>query len=80
MSNIIMLDFIERDSIEALKFLTSKFERDEASGLIFGLKLKHVSRPCFTGATGTLASNFLEGAGIASLVHLQMVQYAMSQT
>lgn len=77
MSEIIQLDFVEHDSIAALKFLISKFENNEASGMVFALKLKHRHKnPTFTGSTGTLASNSLEGAGVAGLLHLQLVQQA----
>lgn len=74
---IILLDFVEHDSIEALKFLIRKFDANEAAGMVFALKLKHKHpRPCFTGATGVLATNAYEGAGVASVLHLQMAQHA----
>lgn len=73
---VILLDFVEHDSIAALKFLMSKFEANEASGMVFALKLKHKAPSCFTGSTGTLATNVFEGAGIAGLLHLQLVQHA----
>lgn len=74
---VILLDFVEHDSIAALKFLMSKFEANEASGMVFALKLKHKHHsPCFTGATGTLATNAFEGAGVAGVLHLQMAQHA----
>ena len=74
--DVILLDFIEHDSIAALKFLISKFEKNEASGMVFALKMKHRRGPCFTGATGTLASNAYEGAGVAGVLHLQLAQHA----
>lgn len=74
---LVLLDFIEHDSIAALKFLISKFEKNEASGMVFALRLKNRgSSQCFTGATGTLATNVFEGAGVASLLHLHMAQHA----
>lgn len=75
--DIVVLDFVEHDSIAALKFLISKFESNEASGMVFALKLKGKHhRPCFTGATGGLATNAFDGAGVASVLHLQMAQHA----
>lgn len=76
---VILLDFVEHDSIAALKFLISKFEKNEASGMVFALKPKHAGPRCFTGATGTLATNLYEGAGVAGVLHLQLVQLAESQ-
>lgn len=77
--DIILLDFVEHDSIAALKLLIKKFEANEASGMVFALKLKHESgTPHFTGATGSLAAKPLEGAGLAGVLHLQMVQLAES--
>lgn len=73
---VIVLDFIEHDSIAALNFLISKFEKNEASGMVFALKLKHKAPSVFCGSTGTLARNIFEGAGIAGLLHLQMVKHA----
>lgn len=73
---VILLDFVEHDSIAALEFLIKKFKANEASGMVFALKLKHKAPSCFVGATGTLASNIFEGAGVAGLLHLQMVQHA----
>lgn len=73
---VILLDFVEHDSIAALQYLISKFEKNEASGMVFALKLKHKAPACFVGATGTLATNVFEGAGVAGLLHLQMVQHA----
>ncbi len=74
---LILLDFVEHDSIAALRYLIRKFEDNEATGMVFALKLrgKH-EHPHFTGATGTLAANLLEGAGIAGVLHLQMVKNA----
>lgn len=73
---VILLDFVEHDSIAALEFLIEKFKKNEASGMVFALKLKHKGPSVFCGSTGTLASNIFEGAGISGLLHLQMVQYA----
>lgn len=74
---VVLLDFVEHDSIATLKFLISKFEANEASGMVFALKLKHKHHSqCFTGATGTLASNVTEAAGVAGVLHLQMAQHA----
>ena len=75
--DLIKLDFIEYDSIEALKFLKSVFQENRASGMIFALTMKHKAKnKHLTGATGRLANNVIEAAGLAAILHLQMVRNA----
>lgn len=74
---LIALDFVEHDSIAALRYLIDLFEKNKASGMIFAVTLKHQRKhPRLTGATGGLASNLIEAAGVAGVLHLEMVRYA----
>lgn len=75
---LVQLNFIEHDTIAALKYLINLFELGDASGMIFSIKLKHKRKQHrLTGATGSLASNLNEGAGFAAVLHLQMTQQAL---
>lgn len=75
---LIALDFVEHDSVSALKFLIELFEANKAAGMIFAVSLKHKRKhPRMTGATGTLATNLIEAAGFAGVLHLEMVQAAL---
>lgn len=76
--SLVELDFVEHDTIAALKYLIDLFEKGEASGMIFSVKLKHKRKQHrLTGATGSLASNLNEGAGFAGVLHFQIVQQAL---
>lgn len=75
---LITLDFVEYDSVAALKFLIGLFEQNKASGLVFAVALKHKRKhPRITGVTGSLANNLIEAAGLAGVLHLEMVTQAL---
>lgn len=74
---LIALDFVEHDSIAALRYLIDLFENNKASGMIFAVSLKHKRKhPRLIGATGSLAGNAIEAAGISGVLHLEMVRNA----
>jgi hypothetical protein len=74
---LIKLDFVEHDSIAALKYLITVFEENRASGMVFALTMKHKTKTKhLTGVTGRLAGNVFEAAGLAAVLHLQMVRIA----
>lgn len=74
---LITLDFVEHDSVAALRYLIGLFENNKASGMVFAVSLKHKRRhPRIIGVTGALAVNTIEAAGIAGVLHLEMVKHA----
>ena len=74
---LITLDFVEHDSISALRYLIGLFENNKASGMVFAVALKHKRQhPRIIGVTGSLAGNAVEAAGIAGVLHLEMVKHA----
>lgn len=72
------LDFTELESIAGLRYLIELCEADQVSGIIFAVALKHTSkRRHLYGATGRLASNHVEAAGLAAIMSGYATQQAM---
>lgn len=77
---LVTLDFTEHDTIAAINLLAEMANNGEIIGMVFALKLNHgrkARRRRMFGATGRLASNVDEGAGIAGQLMIQMGQYAL---
>lgn len=68
-----MLDFHEADTAAALALLTKLVEENRVSGMVFAVMQKRGERPIF-GATGRLASNDIEAAGLAAILEDQFTQ------
>lgn len=77
-TKITTIDFTEHDTIAALQYMISLCEKNEVAGMVFALALKHKrDHPHLCGATGRLASDTVEAAGIASMLNLKMTQDAL---
>lgn len=70
---LIELDFHEHDTVAALRYLIQQCDAGNISGIVFGCAMKRGKRPMF-GATGRLASNGIEAAGMAGILHNQLVK------
>jgi TPP-dependent pyruvate/acetoin dehydrogenase alpha subunit len=71
----VALDFHEHDSAEALNYLMSLVQNDQMTGMVFAVSIKR-GRSLF-GATGRVASNLPEAAGLASMLQHQMCRNAL---
>lgn len=79
-SQIVSLDFSEQDTVAALEHLIRMCRANQIAGLIFVAALKHKRKHArYTGSTGRLAENYVEAAGHAGVLHLQLVQHALEQ-
>lgn len=74
-NKFVLLDFHEHDTAEALKYLIGLVESGQISGIVFAVSIKR-GRNIF-GATGRLASNLTEAAGMASMLNLHMCRNAL---
>lgn len=77
-SKLATLDFTEHDTIEALRYLISMCEQNKISGMVFAVTLRNGrKRRHLFGATGRLASNNVEAAGMACLMQGHAVRHAI---
>lgn len=70
MKTLVNLDFHEYDTEQALLLLLEMVKRNEVAGMVFAVKRKRGERPYF-GATGQLASNDFEAAGLSGILECQ---------
>lgn len=70
---LIELDFHEHDTVAALRYLIQQCQDGHVAGIVFGCAMKRGKRPLF-GATGRLASNGIEAAGMAGILHNQLAR------
>jgi hypothetical protein len=77
---LIALDFVEHDTAAALNLIMGLVQEGRVAGMVFAVQLKH-HRPHHRmfGATGRLASNLSEGAGLASMLNCQIAHEALEQ-
>lgn len=67
------LDFHEHDTSDALAMLLQMVEDNRVAGIVFAVAMKRGERPLF-GATGRLASNDIEAAGLSFKLGVQFVR------
>lgn len=70
---IIDLDFHEYDTIEAMRYIISLCERDLVGGVVFGVAMKRGHQNLYA-ATGRLASNTVEAAGVSAILRDRITQ------
>lgn len=70
---ITSLDFHEHDTGAALDMLQKMVDDNRQAGIVFGVMMKRGERPLF-GATGRLASNDIEAAGLAFKLAMQFAK------
>ena len=70
MPKVTPLEFHERDTAAALTMLQQMVNDNRGAGLVFGVAMKRGERPLFC-ATGRLASNDMEAAGLALKASIQ---------
>ena len=77
---LIALDFVEHDTAAALNLLMSMVQEGRVAGIVFAVQMKHQrTHPRMFGATGRLASNLAEGAGLATMLNCQIAHEALEQ-
>jgi hypothetical protein len=76
-SKIITLDFVEHDTIAALQYLIGAAKNNQVAGMVFAVSMKHGRGQPLFGATGRSATNTVEAAGMASMLHCQLTRYAI---
>lgn len=80
-ATVTTIDFTEHDTIAALRFIISMCEKNEVAGLVFAITMKHKrTHPHLFGATGRLASDTVEAAGVSSMLSLKMAQEALGSS
>lgn len=72
-TELITLDFHEHDTRQALEYLLNLVAENRVSGMVYAVMLKRGEKPLF-GATGRLASNDFEAAGLAATLEDQLTQ------
>ena len=68
--SITTLDFHEHDTSAALSLLLQMVEENRVAGIVFAVAMKRGEAPLF-GATGRLASNDIEAAGLSLKLGVQ---------
>lgn len=79
-NNLIDLDFTEHDTVALLEMLLSYCKKNRVGGIIYAVSLKH-RRPSMAicGATGRLADDAIEAAGLASMLSFRLTQDAIEK-
>lgn len=73
----VVLDYIDTDTLQALEYIKQMCESNNVQGMIFALALKDRKHPNLCGASGRLARNQTEAAGIAAMLQLKLTQEAL---
>lgn len=75
---LIELDFTEHDTIEAFEYFLQMARDHKMAGALVAISLRNKRKHNHMFAvTGRLASDATEAAGLAGMLHLQMVQSAL---
>lgn len=76
----VALDFTDADTAHALEFIKLLVDQNRVAGMIFALSMRHDRKhPHLCGATGRLAHNYVEGAGLSGMLQLKLTQEALDQ-
>lgn len=70
---LVQLDFHEHDTEAACQFIQGLVQDGRVSGMVFAVMLKKGEKPIF-GATGRLATNDIEAAGLSAILEDQFTQ------
>lgn len=77
---LIELDFTEQDTIALLEMLINMCKDNRISGIVYAVSLKHGrTRDAICGATGRLADDKIEAAGLASMLSYKAAQEAVER-
>jgi hypothetical protein len=71
--SVTSLDFHEHDTGAALDLLQRLVDENRVAGIVFAVAMKRGDAPLF-GATGRLASNDMEAAGLSLKLGVQFVR------
>lgn len=78
---LIVLDVVEHDTVAALNYILALCNENKVAGMVFALALKNDRQhPHLCGATGRLATDLVEAAGVGSMLNLKLTQEAMEQS
>lgn len=81
MAKLLELDFTEHDTIAAFEYFLDMAKRDMIGGSLIAISFRNRRKSDHAfAATGRLGSNLTEAAGLAGLLHLQMVQSALENS
>ena len=72
-TTLVVLDIHERDTAAALSYLQDMVEQNRVAGMVFAVMMKRGEKPKF-GATGRLALNDIEAAGLSAILEDQFTQ------
>lgn len=67
---LVHLDFTEHDTEAACGYIQSLVTEGRVAGMVFAVLMKKGEKPLF-GATGRLATNDIEAAGLAAILEDQ---------
>ena len=77
---LIVLDVVEHDTVAALEYLLTLCAKNKVAGLIFGVALKNErTHAHLCGATGRLATDLVEAAGVGSMLHMKLTKQAVER-
>ena len=77
-TKITSIDLPDNDTIHALEYLLTLAKENRIAGIVLALSLKNErAHHHLCGATGRLASNQVEAAGVASMLFLKLAQESL---
>lgn len=78
--HLITLDFTEHDTIGLLELLLSLCHENKISGMVYAVTMKSPTRgnDVICGATGKLADNPVQAAGLASMLSTRFATDAIA--
>lgn len=77
-TKVTSIDLPDHDTIHALEYLLTLSKEGRIAGIVFAIALKNERRhPHLCGATGRLASNQVEAAGVSAMLHLKLSQESL---
>ncbi|MCK9193972.1 MAG: hypothetical protein M0P19_08885 [Nevskia sp.] len=79
-NNLVEIDQTEHDTIAMLEMLLDYCKQNKVSGIIYAVSLKHRrSSTAICGATGWLADDAIQAAGLASMLSHKFSQEAVEK-
>ncbi len=79
-NKLIQLDFTEQDTVAMLEMLITYCKENRVGGIIYAVSLKHGrTSTAICGATGRLADDAIEAAGLASMLNFKLSQEAVEK-
>lgn len=79
---LIALDFTEHDTIGLLELLMSLCRENKIAGMVYAVSLKGANnrRDVICGATGKLADDSVQAAGLTTMLNSKFASDAISRT